>query len=87
MKVNPKELGKKKAESCPIICVLPENHGRLADIDAEENIESIKRDIPIRMDAWTRYGMARHMLGNLKTVFPEQNFEEDNDDEEDDDEY
>ncbi len=86
MKVNPKELGKKKAESCPIICVLPESHGRLADIDAEENIESIERDIPVRTDAWTKYTIAKDILSHLKTVYPEQNFEEDNEDEEDDDE-
>ncbi len=33
MKVDWKELGHTKPEDCPIICSLPEGHGRLGDLD------------------------------------------------------
>lgn len=36
MKVDSRDLGNKRADTCPIIAELPKNHGRLIDADALE---------------------------------------------------
>lgn len=33
MKVDRRDMGSKRADTCPILCELPEKHGRLIDAD------------------------------------------------------
>lgn len=75
------ETGFVKPDNCPIICQLPEGHGRLVDADEiqrEMYHGAFETDTDMQKwdsGCWIRYKMFENTIGDVPTVVPAERSE------------